>query len=110
MTDAVPSNPVCIAVVVYWTCSCLLLLGIFLLCLPLFCSVRSLHVNIFSVKEVGVWSFFLQCVEEIVFILSCLKLSWNSHYWGGFSELLLICIFVGHLKKQTTVFSILSHK
>lgn len=61
MTDAVPSNPVCIAVVVYWSCSCLLLLGIFLFCLPLFCSVRSLHVNIFSVKEVGVWGFFTVC-------------------------------------------------
>lgn len=68
MTNAVPSNPLCIAVVVYWTCSCLLLLGIFLLCLPLFCSVRSLHVNTSNVKEVGVWVFFLQCIEEVVLV------------------------------------------
>lgn len=61
MTSAVASNPVCIAVVVYWSCSCLLLLGIFLLGLPLFCSVSCLHVNAFSVKEVGVWGVFTAC-------------------------------------------------
>lgn len=61
MSDAIPSNPVCMAVVVYGSCSCLLLLGIFLLCLPFFCSVRTLHVNALSVKEVHVWGFFTVC-------------------------------------------------
>lgn len=43
------------------SCSCLRLLGILLLCLPLFCSARSLHVNTSNVEEVGVWGFFTVC-------------------------------------------------
>lgn len=57
-----------------------------------------------SVLKKWVFGAFLQCVEEVVLVFSGLKLSWNSHYWGGFSELLLICVPVGHLKKQTGVF------